>query len=357
MSEFLKPYMIAETAYNHEGDLNYLMKMLDEIASLKLSAVKYHLLLDIASYFQKKHPLLSKLEKYLFTRNQWKEILQESKSKGLEVIALCDDVESVKFIIDEPDLADAIELHATGLNDYFQLSTLKDWRKKIILGIGGSTLDEIHYAVDFLNHQGNDDLLLMYGFQSYPTDYREINLSKMQKISHLFGLPAGYADHTAFDDPHNDIISVMGAMLGFPVLEKHFTCDPGVERVDYHAAVGSEGMRRISELMNLALMIHGTGRLDMSRAERDYGNTGPMKKALVAKRLIKKGETITLEDLWFKRTQEQSSLRQNQLFQVVGLKASEDIREDEVIDFSRIQYEFKAFDLKSFTHIKKDEEK
>ena len=40
-----EPYIIAETAYNHEGDVNYLYKMIDEIAELELNAIKFHLLL------------------------------------------------------------------------------------------------------------------------------------------------------------------------------------------------------------------------------------------------------------------------------------------------------------------------
>lgn len=30
-----EPYIIAETAYNHEGDINYLYRMIDDIAELE----------------------------------------------------------------------------------------------------------------------------------------------------------------------------------------------------------------------------------------------------------------------------------------------------------------------------------
>lgn len=47
MNEILAaPYIIGETAYNHEGDLNYLYKMIDDISEIKLNAVKFHLLLN-----------------------------------------------------------------------------------------------------------------------------------------------------------------------------------------------------------------------------------------------------------------------------------------------------------------------
>ena len=354
MKQIMKPYIIGETAYNHEGDIKYLFRMIEEIADLKLDAVKFHMLLDITTYFQKKHPLLPTLQKFMFTEDQWTQIFQKSKDLNLDVINLCDDVKSIEYCLEHEDLVDAIELHATGLNDYFQLTALKNWKKLVILGVGGSTLDEIRYALEILSKNGNENILLMYGFQSYPTDYGKINLSKMLKIGDLFERPLGYADHTGFDDSNNEVVSVMAASLGVPVLEKHFTCDEGKERVDYHAAVGKETMQRIKELMNLALSVYGTGDMNMSDAELKYGNTGPMKKALVAGKPISRGSEIRVEDVRFKRTEEESTLKQNQLFRIIGLKAKEDIAEDEIIDFTKVEYEFQAPDPESFTHIKKE---
>ncbi len=218
-NNILKPYIIGETAYNHEGDIKYLYKMIDDITELKLNAIKFHMLLNPESYMQKKHPLIKEIKKWMFSKNQWSEIVDYSNKKGLEIIVLCDDVESIEYILENNISVTAIELHATGLNDYFLLNTVSGFNKQIILGIGGSTIDEIAYTIDFLENKGKNDILLMYGFQSYPTKYTDINLSKMLKIRDLFKLPIGYADHTAFDDPNNEVISCMAATMGFNILE------------------------------------------------------------------------------------------------------------------------------------------
>jgi len=346
----LKPYIIGETAYNHEGDINYLFKMIDDIVELKLNAIKFHVLLNPESYMQKKHPLMKISKKWKFNKNQWSEIIDYSNKKGLDIIALCDDVESIEYILENNINVTAIELHATGLNDYFLLTAVSKFNKQIILGVGGSTIDEIAYAIDFLKNKGKNDILLMYGFQSYPTNYTDINLSKMLKIRDLFNLPIGYADHTAFDDPNNEVISCMAAMMGINVLEKHCTPDYGIERIDYHAAVGKMQMLKIKELMELALKVYSNGYLKMSKAELEYGNTGPMKKAIVAKKDIKKGEKLSLDNLWFKRTVEESPIKQKQFLQLIGLRTLHDIKEDEIIDFSKIEYIFKKTALENFTH-------
>ncbi len=338
MDNILRPYIIGETAYNHEGDIKYLYRMIDDIAELKLNAIKFHLLLNPLSYMQRDHPLMEEIKKWIFNEEQWKDILSYSNEKGLNVIAMCDEPESIEYILRDDRNVSAIELHATGLNDHFLLDAVSKFNGRIILGIGGSTLDEIEYAVNFLKNRGKNEILLMYGFQSYPTNYAEVNLSKMVKIKNLFDLSVGYADHTAFNDPNNEIISVMATMMGFNILEKHYTLDHGKERVDYHAAVGKELMLRIKELMKLTLIVHGDGGLEMSNAELEYGRFGPMKKAIVAKKFIRKGEILSFDNLWFKRTVEESPIKQNQFLQLIGLRATRDVGEDEIIDFSKIGY-------------------
>ena len=345
------PYIIGETAYNHEGDMKYLHNMIDDIADLNLNAIKFHLLLDPASYMQKSHPLISDVKKWIFTEKKWGDIFDYSKNRNLDIIALCDDVESIEYINKNRSDVSAIELHASGLNDWFLLNEASKFNGIIILGIGGSTIDEIEYAINILKNTGKNEIILMYGFQSYPTNYTDINLSKMLKIKNLFDLPVGYADHTAFNDTNNEFVSIMAATMGFNILEKHYTPDFGKERIDFHAAVGKEQMLKIKELMKIALLTYGNNTLKMSDPELEYGNTGPMKKAIVAKTDIKKGKILTAENLCFKRTVEESPIKQNQFLLLLGLEAAIDVKEDEVIDFSKIVYKFNKVDLEGFTHV------
>lgn len=350
-----QPYLIGETAYNHEGDFDYLLKMVDEIAELNINAIKFHLLLNPRSYMQEDHPLIQKLENWIFSEQQWNKIIEYSLERQLDVIALCDDIESIDYLLTTKMDINSIELHAVSLNDYHMLDRVTEFDKRIILGIGGSTLDEIDYATRFLKNKGVRDILLMYGFQSYPTDYNKINISKMIKIRDLFDLEVGYADHTAFNDPNNELISILPAAMGFSILEKHYTPDYGNERVDYHAAVGKEQMTKIVSMMKIALSVYGNESVDMSLAELNYGNVGPMKKAIVAKKEILEGEELTFENMQFKRTNEESYIKQNQFLRLIGLTTNTHIRKDEIIDFSKVKYEFKEITEEDFTKVGKNE--
>ena len=85
----------------------------------------------------------------------------------------------------------------------------------------------------------------------------------------------------------------------------------------------------------MALSVYGDSSLGMSKSELQYGKTGPMKKAIVARENIIKGDKLSLDNLWFKRTKEESNVKQSQLFQIIGLEATNNIIQDEIIDFSK----------------------
>ena len=105
--------------------------------------------------------------------------------------------------------------------------------------------------------------------------------------------------------------------------------------------------------MEIALNVYGSNNLKMSKAELGYGNTGPMKKAIIANKDIKKGETFSFDNLWFKGTAEESPIKQNQFLQLIGLRALHDIKEDEIVDFIKVEYKFKKVGLENFTHVEK----
>jgi len=262
--EFMTPYIIADTTYNHEGDIQYLYRMVDELADIKVDAVKFHLLFNIDGYMARTHPAYEKIKKMLIPSEQWYNIIHYAKLKGLDVVLLCDDIASIKYAMKQD--INEVELHSSAITDTKLLSEAAKYDMRMMLGVGGATFPEIREALDFFDE--SISMTLMYGFNGWSTIPWDIQLCRMQKISKGFGLPVGYADHTNWCHPINTVVSCAAAFNGFPLLEKHYTCDPGVERVDYKESVGKEQMREIRRLMMLASEIYGDG--SMSEAEKGF---------------------------------------------------------------------------------------
>ncbi len=344
-----KPYLIGETAFHHEGDKAFLKTLIDHGADAKVDAIKFHLLLNLDDYFVKNHEAYKALSEWLLSPEAWTEVIDYNESKGLDSLVLCNDPKAVDFVLNyKGNSIKGIELHATGLNDYLLLQKAAKFKGTVILGVGGSTIDEVSFAIDMLNELGQHDIFLMYGFQNYPTRYEDINLKKMIKLKELFDLPVGYADHTDPLNEHNETISTLGVTMGINVCEKHFTHAFGEKRIDSQAAVSLEQLKKVRELMDIITTSVGTGSLKMSDGELSYGNTGPMKKAIVAEVNIKEGDIISIDKIGFKRTNESTYMLQSFMPKLIGLKASKDINADEFIDFSNVSYEFKKADSSQF---------
>ena len=335
-----RPYIIGETAFHHMGDIEFLKELINHAEKLDLNAIKFHLLLDVDDYMVEDHEVIETVKKWCFNKSEWQDIINYTKSKNLDLILLCNDVESVKWVNQLSIDTRAIEIHATGINDVFLLEESVKFNGTVMLGAGGSTIDEIQYAIEFLRSRGQKDIFLMHGFQNYPTNPSDVKLSRMNILKEIFNCPIGYADHTDPNDPNNEAISSFAAAMGHNVLEKHFTHVFGEDRIDSQAAVSLEQLKKIKCLHSVAFETFGNNPLQMTEAELKYGNTGPMKKAVVAREDIRIGETLNIDKIAFKRTNESSSLSQKELAKIIGLKAKSPIKKNQIIDYSNIEYEF-----------------
>jgi N,N'-diacetyllegionaminate synthase len=251
-----EPYLIAETAYAHAGNYDYLRRQIDDVDFRYVDALKFHILLDIDAYMRKDHPQYEMITQWLFDREKWAEILALTKRRGIDVIALADDEASLIWLQTIASLLDAVEIHSPGLNDLHLLKLAGQLDKPVFLGIGGSTLDEINLALAALQQA---QVVLMYGYHSYPIDCRKLNLRIIPKLSGLYEVITGYADHTAYDDPENELVPVMGYILGAPIIEKHFVLEKGIPRTDYETAVSATDLRSLKKKLELVSDCLGQG--------------------------------------------------------------------------------------------------
>jgi len=329
------PYLIAETAYIHEGDFGYLSELVDEALKNKsCDGIKFHIMADIDSYATRDHAVYNLIKKFLFSESQWVQILKKVKASGPDTIILVDDTKAIDFVKRNIRLINAVEIHACALNNIEMLEKIKSIKVPIILGIGGSEFQDIGFAVNYLHRK---DILLMHGFQNYPTKYEYINFRRIQKAKEKFKLPVGYADHTSWNDKKNKLITLGGFMSGANILEKHVTLDVGKKRTDFEAAVSMDTLKEIKEGMDALAKTKGDGSFEINDYENVYAKKGPMKFTIVAKRDIEKGAKITKEDLTFRRTGKENNIAQREYLDLIGKQAKEKIPMYSLINWGNVQ--------------------
>ncbi len=318
--------LIAETAWHHDGDYKFFKNLVQQICNkTKADYIKFHLTLNVDEYMHDDHPGYSWVNERIFSKEQWEEVFNLTRENGKKLMLLFNDTKAIEFGVKfKPEL---VEIHSVCLNDVNLLKSLykhfKGTNSKVVLGIGGTDLYEIEHALQYLKM---DDIIMMHGFQNYPTQYNDINFSKIKKIMYLYPyLKHGYADHTAWNHENNILITLFGAAMGMEYIEKHVTTAPGEERTDWQAAISIENFVKIEEKLKVFEEAKGDGLLKMNKGEEAYSTFGKMKKAAILAEDVSKGDKLQLEHIRFKRTGQNSDLSQVDVIKRIGKTFTKDI--------------------------------
>lgn len=313
--------LIAETAWHHEGDYNFMKNLLSKIIkSTNADIIKMHITLDLDKYMDQKHDAYKYLKPMLFNKQQWQNLIVMVKKSNKELMLLLNDVEAIKFASKfNPEY---IELHSVCLNvPNLQNSVIKNFKKKtkIVIGVGGCTIKEIDRSIKFFK---NRDIVLMFGFQNYPTKYEDINIAKIRKIQNLYPNKLyGYADHTAWNEENNELITLLVASNGMKYIEKHVTIAYGKKRNDYSATISIKMFNSLHKKIKVLERVYGDGVLKLNRGEQIYSQYGPMKMAGLSNYSLKKGDLISLKDVSFRRTKKKTDLSQVDLIDMINKRS------------------------------------
>jgi N,N'-diacetyllegionaminate synthase len=302
-----KIIIIAEAGVNHNGDLAMAQEMVRVAKACGADYVKFQtavpelVISTIAPKAEYQKETTGKEQSQL---EMCKAIhLPLSDYEGLN--ALCHEV-GIGFMSTPFDLVSIDCLAPLGM-DYWkipsgEITNLPYLRKiartggKVILSTGMSTLDEVEAAVKVLTSNGltRSDITLLHCTTQYPTPYTAVNLRAMDALRTLGCAGVGYSDHTVGIE-----VPVAAAAMGATVIEKHFTLDKNLPGPDHRASLDPKELAAmVSAVRNVEAAL-GSGIKEVADAERS--NIEVARKSIVAARAIKKGETLTEENITVKR--------------------------------------------------------
>jgi len=327
--------VIAETAWHHEGDVEFMKDLAKSIKESKADIAKFHITLDLDEYIDKSHSLYNGYQTWKISKEDWRDILNIFQPN--ELMLLCNDTASVEFAMEYNPYM--IELHAVCMNDLHLLDSVKKHISKdtkIALGISGNTLEEIDFTINYLNHP---NIVLMYGFQNYPTDFNEINFNRLKKIMQFYpNYEFGYADHCGFNEEFNELVTIIGASLGVNYIEKHLTTQFAQKRLDYEATISFDMLDKLCDKLKIVSQSFGSGSLEFSNGEKNYSKLGTLKKAPMLNQDVKKGEKLTKDKIVFKRAKTDYNYSAYEITKKIGSSFNKDLTNGSIIsplDFSK----------------------
>lgn len=326
-------YVIAEAGVNHNGSYEIAVKLIDEAKKAGANCIKFQTFKSemLVSRNAKKagyqvvntcndEPQLSMLKKLELTDEQFTSLKKYCDDIGIDFMSTAFDSESVEF------------LHRLGCNVWKipsgeitnlpYLIQIASYKEKIILSTGMADINEVDSAVRVFQEAGCTGITLLHCTTEYPAPYNEVNLLAMHTMRDRFGLPFGYSDHTKGIE-----IPIAAVALGATIIEKHFTLDKNMEGPDHKASIEPQELKTMIEAIHNVELSIGDG-IKIPR-ESEIKNKVVARKSIVAKRAIRKGETLTEENITTKRPG--NGISPMKWFDVLGTVAVKDFEEDELI--------------------------
>ena len=94
----MKPFLIAEIGINHNGDLNIAKKLIDDASEANFDAVKFQTFVAKKFVSIQNKSRIEKLSQFQLSYEQFVELSQIAKKKGLIFFSTPLDIESAKFL-------------------------------------------------------------------------------------------------------------------------------------------------------------------------------------------------------------------------------------------------------------------
>jgi len=320
-----KTFIIAELSQTHEGSLPLAKMLVKAAAEAKADAVKVQVFTadELAVPTYKHYRLFKQLE---WPETSWKELIDFSHDCGLKILADVFGSNSVNMLIRNG--IDGLKIHGTDMRNFRLLRHLADVELPLLLSIGGGTIEETKSALSIIKKQNRKSpIILMHGFQSYPTLVEHTNLEKMRYFKDQFKLPVGFADHIDGDHRLNFGLCAAAIGMGAVAIEKHITISRTLKMEDYESALSPEEFVKFVAMIRELDNAMGKYSEEMFSVEKDYRKA--TRKHVVANIPIKAGQMIGEEDITLRRVD--SDKMPSDLEDVVGKKTDKKYEINEVI--------------------------
>ena len=331
----MKVFIIAEAGVNHNGSIDLAKKLIDVASNAGADAVKFqtfkanNLVTKNAkkAIYQKdtmniKESQFNMLKKLELNIEAHKELILYCNSKKIIFLSSPFDHESIE-LLKNLDL-EILKIPSGEITNLPYLRHIGKLNKKIILSTGMSTIDEVKNALSILINSGTkkNKITILHANTEYPTPMEDVNLRAMVTIGKELDVNFGYSDHTLGIE-----VDIAAVAMGASCIEKHFTLDCNMEGPDHKASLEPSQLKAMVKAIRNIEKALGSSIKKASKSE--LLNIKIVRKSIVAKTKIKKGEILTQQNLSVKRPgRGMSPMKWDD---VVGTKSTKDYNEDEPI--------------------------
>ena len=310
-----QPYFVAELNTSHFGNIKLAKKMIYEAKKSGCNCIKLQSWTPESLYsekYYKKNPISKKFFKeYSLTNKNLKDLSDYCHSLKISFSSTPYSFEEVDFLVNKCKPA-FIKVASMDLNNHLFLQYIAKKKLPIVLSTGMGDVKEILDAVKIIKNSGNNNVCILHCVSLYPVEAELINLRNIIFLKKKLKQPIGFSDHSI-----GSSLAISSIPLGACLIEKHFTLDKKKIGMDNNMATEPTEMRQLIKDCKNSFMALGSFRRSLSKKELRQRLI--MRRSIFAKKLIKKGSKLNINNLEFKRPG--NGLSPNKLKLILGKKA------------------------------------
>ena len=126
----------------------------------------------------------------------------------------------------------------------------------------------------------------MHCVSKYPSAIEDLNLNNIEYLKKKYKIDIGFSDHSK-----SLVTGLYAALLGAKVIEKHITLNNSMKGPDHKSSLNPKNFKKYVNNIRMADIILGSKNKIISLEEKE--NKKLIRKSLIAKKIIRKGEKFT----------------------------------------------------------------
>lgn len=302
----MKCLIIAEAGVNHNANLNLAFKMVDVALEAGVDVIKFQTAVpeEVVTKFAKKakyqindkskETQLEMTKKLHLPLNDYYKLVEYCELNNIKFATTAFDLISLDFIL-KLNLP-FLKIPSGEITNLPYLRKIRESNLPLIISTGMATIDEIEETLNVFKNDGkfSNSITLLHCTTSYPTPVEEVNLKAMTTMRQKFNTEIGYSDHTLGIE-----VSLAAVALGATVIEKHFTLDKNLDGPDHKASLEPRELNKLVQGIRKVEKAFGTDIKKPTACEVE--NIEIVRKSIVAKEKINKGDLFTWRNLTVKR--------------------------------------------------------
>jgi len=318
-------FVLAEVASAHGGSVDTALRMLEAAFKMGADGIKFQLFRS-EQLVVRRHPGRKDFDEIELGEKEWRKLLRAARASGLALLGEAFDRASLELAAEEG--VDAFKVHSTDMENPEFIRAVAEAGKPLLFATGGVPEEAVREALEIV---GSSPVILLHGFQTFPTPVEEIRFRELAAWKERYRVPVGFLDHTDGASAFALVAPALAVAWGANLVEKHFTLDRSKKGYDYQSSLNPEDFYRMVELLRQAERAAGDSPAAESEGARRYHRT--MARSIVAGTLIRRGDVLTREMLAYKRTDVRfdPGFSPRDADRVIGRRVTRPIQADETI--------------------------